>query len=128
MLLVLCSKKNVYSIFHVYQSLDLIINAGCDILNATCWTFLVLTKELRPTISTIKTESLSVVFWITRSIIIAAKLSKYVTLLNFYSLEILNISSHLRSFRKSGNFGGSFASISLNTNMFFMKIYHNQRL
>ena len=45
-----------------------------------------------------------------------------------WSLEILNISSHLRSFRKSGNFGGSFASISLNTNMFFMKIYHNQRL
>ena len=85
-------------------------------------------KELRTTISTIKTESLSVVFCITRSMITGAKLSKYVTLLNFYSLEISNISSHLRSFRKSGNFGGSFASISLNTNMFFMKVYHNQRL
>ena len=47
---------------------------------------------------------------------------------DFYSLEILEISSHLRSFRKSDKFGGSFASISLNTNMFFMKIYHNQWL
>ena len=47
---------------------------------------------------------------------------------DFYSLEILKISSHLRSFRKSDNFGGSFASISLNTNMFFMKIHHNQWL
>ena len=47
---------------------------------------------------------------------------------DFYSLETLKISSHLRSFRKSDNFGGSFASISLNTYMFFMKIYHNQRL
>ena len=47
---------------------------------------------------------------------------------DFYSLETLKISSHLRSFRKSDNFGRSFASTSLNTNMFFMKIYHNQKL
>ena len=47
---------------------------------------------------------------------------------DFYSLEILKISSHLRSFRKSDDFGGYFASISLNTNMFFMEIYHNQKL
>ena len=47
---------------------------------------------------------------------------------DFYSLEILKISSHLRSFRESDYFGGSFASISLNTNMFFMKIYKNLRL
>ena len=46
---------------------------------------------------------------------------------DFYSLEILKISSHLRSFRESDIFGGSFASISLNTNMFFMKIYNNRR-
>ena len=44
---------------------------------------------------------------------------------DFYSLEIFKISSHLRSFRKSDQFGGSFASISLNTKMVFMKIYHN---
>ena len=37
-------------------------------------------------------------------------------------------SSHLRRFRKSDHFDRSFASISLNTNMFFMKIYHNQEL
>ena len=37
---------------------------------------------------------------------------------DFYSLETLKISSHLRSFRKSDNFGGSFASIYLITDIF----------
>ena len=44
---------------------------------------------------------------------------------DFYSLEIFKISTKLRSFRKRDNFGGSVASISLITDIFFMKIYHN---
>ena len=47
---------------------------------------------------------------------------------DFYSLETFKIISNIRSFRKSDKFIESFAPISLNTNMFFMKIYHNQKL
>ena len=46
---------------------------------------------------------------------------------DFYSLENFKTYSHLKSFRKSENFVGSFASISLKTNMFFMKIQYNQK-
>ena len=45
---------------------------------------------------------------------------------DFHSLQISKTISDLRSFWKSENFGGCFASISLNTNMFLMKIYHGQ--
>ena len=47
---------------------------------------------------------------------------------DFYSLENFKLSSDLRSFRKSENFGVSFASITLNTNMIFLKIYDTKKL
>ena len=46
----------------------------------------------------------------------------------FYSLDNFKIISDLRSFQKSDNFSESFASISLNANVFCMQIYHNQKL
>ena len=46
---------------------------------------------------------------------------------DFNSLEHFKTCSHLKSFRTSENFVGSFASISLKTNMFLMNIYYNQR-
>ena len=47
----------------------------------------------------------------------------------FYSLDnYFKIISDLRSFQKSDNFSESFASISLNANIFCMQIYHNQKL
>ena len=47
---------------------------------------------------------------------------------DFYSLEIFKISSDLRRFWKSDIFRGYWSSISLNIDMFFMKIYHHQNL
>ena len=41
---------------------------------------------------------------------------------DFNSLEHFKTCSHLKSFRTSENFVGSFASISLKTNMFLMKM------
>ena len=46
---------------------------------------------------------------------------------DFNSLEHFKTCSHLKSFRTSENFVGSFASISLKTNMFLMNIYYNQK-
>ena len=46
---------------------------------------------------------------------------------DFNSLEHFKTCSHLKSFRTSENFVGSFASISLKTNMFLMNLYYNQK-